>query len=307
MSKELDTPTAEAHKGNSPTPEVLSNAYLTWMEQAFNSKSNTVNMLRHVVKTTPTPLRKLRRKLRDGVPPLTEEEVELSQRGLDRSADQHEVIVSRFKVDLTRERLSCLFPCMWLNDEVINFYFKLLQERTRSIKGMPKCWFANSFFWTGLCGGSEWPYTYSYGRVRRWTRKAKVDIFDLDYMLFPINVGQSHWVVGVINVRERGFHCLDSLNNDVVSPNFVSFLRKYIADEHKDKKGTPLCDAEHWDFLPIVVPQQHNGFDCGVFTCFFAEYFSAEKVFDFSQDDMPLLRLRLTARLVKAEELWPEP
>merc|ERR1712137_1150818 len=56
MSKELDTPTAEAHKGNSPTPEVLSNAYLTWMEQAFNSKSNTVNMLRHVVKTTPTPL-----------------------------------------------------------------------------------------------------------------------------------------------------------------------------------------------------------------------------------------------------------
>jgi sentrin-specific protease 1 len=41
------------------------------------------------------------------------------------------------------------------------------------------------------------------------------------------------------------------------------------------------------------VPQQENGYDCGMFTCCFLEALSrGEETFNFSQKDMPYLRRR---------------
>eukprot|EP00811_Abedinium_folium_P002266 NODE_12076_length_1247_cov_6.458929.p1 GENE.NODE_12076_length_1247_cov_6.458929~~NODE_12076_length_1247_cov_6.458929.p1 ORF type:complete len:243 (-),score=82.07 NODE_12076_length_1247_cov_6.458929:365-1093(-) len=239
--------------------------------------------------------------------PLTADERELAARGLDEAANPKEIVASRFKVELTREQLLCLRPGQWLNDEVINFYYQPLQERTRITKGAPTCWFANSFFWPKLSGGVSCS-KYSYSEVRRWTIRAKVDIFALDYVLFPINVGSMHWTVGIIDFRERGFRFLDSMG---ATPNstFVPFLRRYLADEHKAKKGGPLADVDNWELLfsKTPVPQQHNGYDCGVFACYFTECFSAGRSFDFAQDDMPDFRLRLAARLMKATEHWEDP
>ena len=53
------------------------------------------------------------------------------------------------------------------------------------------------------------------------------------------------------------------------------------------------------------VPQQENGFDCGVFTCQFLETLSrGEECFNFCQQNMPYLRQRMiweigTARLME--------
>jgi len=41
--------------------------------------------------------------------------------------------------------------------------------------------------------------------VRRWTRDARNAIFgcDLDLVVVPINVSQSHWVLIIINIKVR--------------------------------------------------------------------------------------------------------
>ena len=46
-------------------------------------------------------------------------------------------------------------------------------------------------------------------------------------------------------------------------------------------------------------------YDCGVFTCFFADCFSAGKALTFEQEDMPTLRMRSAGRLFLPGSLTP--
>merc|ERR1740121_1922974 len=111
--------------------------------------------------------------------------------------------------------------------------------------------------------------------------------------------------MGAIDIRQKGFLYCDSMFSKP-HPNFVPFLRQYLDDEHKAKKGGPLDGIQEWDLLEpdAPIPKQKNGYDCGVFTCNFAESFSAAVFcgFGFTQDDMPALRQRLAARVMKADE-----
>lgn len=237
--------------------------------------------------------------------PLTAEERKLAERTLAEDECAGDIIANRFNVELIREKFWCLRPGEWLNDEIINFYLKLLQERTKNPGSARSCWFPNSFFWPKLSGADN--DTYSYKDVKRWTIKGKVDIFALDYVVFPMNICESHWALGAIDIRESGFRYFDSM---FVKPhrNFVPFLQRYVQDEHKARKGGPLAGVEDWDLLPSAspVPQQRNGFDCGVFTCFFADCLASGRELDFGQDDMPDLRLRLAARCARADEHWDD-
>ena len=40
-----------------------------------------------------------------------------------------EVLMEKFNISITREKLRCLRDGVWLNDEVVNFMVKLLQQR----------------------------------------------------------------------------------------------------------------------------------------------------------------------------------
>jgi len=245
---------------------------------------------------------------KEGVAPLSAEERQVAEEALHGPGRADEILASRFSVDLTRGQLQCLMPRTWLNDEVINFYCKLLQERSNASKSGPSCWFANSFFWNKLSGGpAKGNDEYNYKEVRRWTVKAKVDIFALDFVIFPMNIGESHWALGAIDMKAKGFRYFDSMTTRP-HRNFVPFLRRYLGDEHKQRKGGPLEGLDDWSLLTIEPPppQQNNCYDCGVFTCFFADRISAGRPLDFCQDDMPDLRLRVCARVVKADENWDD-
>ncbi|KAF9425292.1 SUMO1 sentrin specific peptidase 1 [Podila epigama] len=76
-------------------------------------------------------------------------------------------------------------------------------------------------------------------------------------------------------------------------------LRDYLQKESLDKLKTPF-DFEGWESLcPKNIPQQQNGFDCGVFTCMFIESKSRGMTkFDFSQQHMPLLRKKMVLSII---------
>ncbi|KAJ1031004.1 hypothetical protein NDA18_002229 [Ustilago nuda] len=191
-----------------------------------------------------------------------------------------------------------LKPKQWLNDEVINFYGNLIllrsneaeKKRTEAMaaakntppsptppagaagskkkgkktkltrpynKSLDTYWrvhFFSSFFWANL-------KQRGFDGVKRWTRR--IDIFSKDLILFPINLGNSHWVCGAINMRKHRFEYYDSMG--APNPSAFKLMRDYVTAEAKDKKKTEI-DLRGWrDMFSDESPQQENGFDCGVF------------------------------------------
>ena len=57
-----------------------------------------------------------------------------------------------------------------------------------------------------------------------------------------------------------------------------------------------LLDVASWtmDWTATGTPQQLNEEDCGVFSCYFANFLSVGEPLNFTQDDIPLFRRRMT-------------
>jgi sentrin-specific protease 1 len=62
-----------------------------------------------------------------------------------------------------------------------------------------------------------------------------VDLFDQDLVIIPINCGNSHWTLALINVRWRRFEYFDSLFGG--DGGRLRTLRRYLEDEHKARRG----------------------------------------------------------------------
>ncbi|EDO06364.1 Ulp1 protease family C-terminal catalytic domain protein [Babesia bovis T2Bo] len=220
-----------------------------------------------------------------------------------------EVLVDKFGIEITRKHLSCLHGLRWLNDEVINFYMELIQERNNyliadGIPDIPRCMCFNTFFFTLLCGGDNPNLEYNYKAVERWTTRKNVDIFDLDILLIPIHKNKTHWYLGVVDMRP-GSRCIltfDSLGGS--HRLFFKNIRRWLQDEHIHKKGKPLESIDDWKYnkqfqAERIAPMQYNGYDCGVFLCQYAECISIGKMFDFTQSDIKGKRTSMIQQILR--------
>lgn len=204
---------------------------------------------------------------------------------------------------VTRHDLAHLLDSEWLNDTCINAYLHLLRLRAKESmeKGgdLPRVWVFGSFFLTKLCGGVN---GYDYAGVRRITSRNKVDVFSLDKILVPFNLG-NHWTMACINMQLKRFEYYDSLGG--MSKSCIDALRRWLSDEWKDKKDASVpFDTSSWGtFVPKNIPLQRNGYDCGVFAILFGDYLAQGKPFDFTQEDMPALRATVIHRILQNEPL----
>ncbi|XP_076895700.1 putative ubiquitin-like-specific protease 1B [Bidens hawaiensis] len=199
-------------------------------------------------------------------------------------------------ITISGEVLRCLRPGAWLNDEVINLYLELLKEREKKEpKKFLKCHFFNTFFYKKLIGGRT---GYDYKSVRRWTsqRKLGYSLLECDKIFVPVHK-EIHWCLAVINKKEKKFQYLDSLGG--IDKQVMSVLAKYIVDEAKDKNGEDI-DVSAWkqEFVTDL-PNQENGFDCGVFMIKYADFYSRGLGLCFSQEHMPYFRLRTAKEILK--------
>lgn len=247
---------------------------------------------------------------------------------------QRGVIASMTGAQVEAHDIAKLRPGQWLNDEVINFYGQLIQQRANQAAPQPgdasPCWAVHvfsSFFWQNLT-------TRGYAGVRRWSRR--VDLFTKDVVLMPINLGQAHWVCAAIDLRLRRFAYYDSMG--MPSPAVLQRLRAYLADELKDKHGLALYLDDWEDYCAgDTSPQQSNGYDCGVFAAqtleqlsrrdpgvpypprleagafaqradpqalaLLREEYAGEYAWNFSQRDMPYLRRRMAYEIATKQLL----
>merc|ERR1711934_404941 len=125
----------------------------------------------------------------------------------------------------------------WLNDKAIEIYINLVVQMRDHHPELPDiALIKNSFFYTKLVQEG-----YVYANVKSWTRKMG-DLLAKDKILVPINQGATHWVLAVINIRDKRFEFYDALpsghhdfENDVLKN-----LRQWLSDESLDKRKESL-------------------------------------------------------------------
>ena len=135
---------------------------------------------------------------------------------------------------------------------------------------------------------------YNFERVGRWIDE---DMFiKKKKIILPINLGNSHWATAVISIEEQTIKYLDSSHQNRGN-RYLDALLKFVHDSWKKlNNGRNLPDSDKWILIGHTsdIPQQTNGYDCGVFCIMFAEHNAMNLALHFSQRDIPNTRQRIT-------------
>ncbi|KAL9410313.1 hypothetical protein AB3S75_044139 [Citrus x aurantiifolia] len=228
--------------------------------------------------------------------PLTKEEEAEVERAF--SANWRAVLVSHTEtgIDITGKILQCLRPGAWLNDEVINVYLGLLKEREkREPQKFLKCHFFNTFFYNKLACGNK---GYDFRAVKRWTSAKKLGygLIECDKIFVPIHK-QIHWCLAVIDRKDRKFQYLDSLKGR--DKKVLGDLARYFVEEVRDKCGKDI-DVSDWEQEFVLdLPEQANGFDCGMFLLKYVDFYSRGLGLCFDQSHMPYFRVRTAKEILR--------
>ena len=89
---------------------------------------------------------------------------------------------------------------MWLNDEIINFYMRMLIDKENSHEGIESSFALETHFYEKLMDLNK-TKMYSYDKVTRWTKKR--NIFKLKRLYLPINIRRMHWFLVVILMQVK--------------------------------------------------------------------------------------------------------
>lgn len=193
---------------------------------------------------------------------------------------KNQPVINKFNIVITREDIETLEPKVWLSDQVINFYFQMIAERSAKKKGrgLPLVFSNFTQFWNRYLAGLEKPELFDNGQLLRWTKN--IDLQKYDIILFPHNVGGNHWTMTAVDVKKKELRYYDSIGSHDCGLNKMQLVLAYLRVEYQARNGSEL--PGDWSLNTATdIPEQFNGFDCGVFSCQYAERVSRRAVFDF--------------------------
>jgi hypothetical protein len=193
-------------------------------------------------------------------------------------------------------------PNEWLHDEIMNSFINIQQREhlqyLSSQSSTPTTrvlMFMTTYFYAKLTQNNR----YNYEGVRRWTLQRFfrsnfpssmniTTIFDVSEIFIPINISNTHWVLIVINMREKVIHYYDSIEHDKsVQPlAYFEHLKRWIEDEARTKLNNDSYRAD--DFVwndHNEAPFQTNPYDCGVFVLMAIHYIVNDLPFDYNTDE----------------------
>jgi len=282
----------------SETSTVYSTKTSTCVDEAFSKLKLAKNKSESVKDNIPESLFRIKskknRNVPRGQPLLTNDDQEEAYQLINYTPD-HQTISSAFRLEVKGKNARTLAPRAWLDDEIINFYMEMINDRAKKTESSLKVWACNTFFFTTYT-------TQGYNKVRRWTKRQKIDVFSLDYMIIPVHL-QVHWTCCVIDMQTREITFYDSMRpgrNSNHGDDYCRSMLEYLKEEHKDKKGSVLPNIEDFKISTSNDnPQQNNGSDCGVFTCCMAENVSktGKLPFNFSCKEMEDIRKKMIVEI----------
>ena len=126
------------------------------------------------------------------------------------------------------------------------------------------------------------------------------DIFNLKYIICPVNEGNVHWVSAVIFMEEKKLQWFDSMGGTDMYR--LNGLLRYLKDEwNAKKKGQGEFNEDEWELVRCTAdtPRQSNGYDCGVFTCMICDFISKDQPLLFNQSHIHQCRDRIALSIMK--------
>ena len=194
--------------------------------------------------------------------------------------------------------LDSLNPRKWVKDLVIDEYFKILYKEYMNKPGTKqKIHFYDTGFYTYLTDQEK---GYNFKAV---SKKFK-NPFIFDKVFIPINSGRNHWLLAVIDIRNKIISVYDSMMSRSRCEKVFDNLTKWLKD-HAPIQFEGSIDS--WKQECANIPQQTNGFDCGVFTMKFADHvlYGKNKFEDmkFFTKDMPKYRSEIKSKIADEIDL----
>jgi sentrin-specific protease 1 len=191
-------------------------------------------------------------------------------------------------------------PGVWLNDNIVNAYMALINQRASTGTSARILVHAFSSFFAVHAHAHE--EKFFYANVSKWSKAAGVVVNDLDLALFPVHTGGNHWILAIIDFVKKRFCIFDSMGDTPQSSDMFKKLRAYVVLEGKKYSEFPVnfsLDAE-WKDCWLDGPKQQNGVDCGVFVCVAADFLSEGMPLTlFSQTNMVTARLRIVRDIMR--------
>lgn len=211
------------------------------------------------------------------------------------------------QVLINKSDIERLKPRNWFKDDIVNTYMILLGGDGNP--GSATSIFLSSLFFTKFTMterseiGSGKPDPGYYGQpaakrhelVKRWTRK--LDTTKGVKIFVPVNEGNYHWFMIMIDVKNKKVVSMDSLSSSRRDER--AEMLGWIEAEHASKQKP--FRLEDWSSVQKIVPKQKNGYDCGPFSCMFAAFMSNDKRMSFLQGDLPKMRKRIAWSILHAE------
>ena len=223
------------------------------------------------------------------------------QRMLQRQDDKRRLFYSsKLATHVLVENAITLAPGEWVDDQIINFYSHLCQLRSDDDQlrsdddiSLPKIWIARSNMYNLI-------KEVGTGKVRRWTKKVP-NLFELDLVLWQLNLNDSHWCSGQVDFNAMEIGLYDSMGTH--EHEFYGHMREWLKMEAVARSVD--LDLRDWKNVNMddSTPRQYNFYDCGVFSMMFVSYLALGKEFDFSQADMPVLRERIAFEIATGKLL----
>ena len=206
-----------------------------------------------------------------------------------RVTSMNQVMTSHHHITIKMEDLRRLLEPRFLNDKIVNIYLKMIEDRSFSLSRHIVAF--DTLFYPQLlqCG---------YKGVRTWN---KINLFDPHRkftILIPIHhPANKHWTLVSVNIRKKTILYLDSLGGS--DPVCLKAIQGFLKDEFLHTTGKPL-DIQNWSCkFPVGLPTQENSYDCGMFILKYSELISRGAPYNFSEQDLPLLRKRMVYEIMK--------
>ena len=115
----------------------------------------------------------------------------------------YEVAARKFNTHLLYRDLETLAPKKWLNDDVVDFYLRLVEEMVRSPYNDFHIF--NPQFWQILNSTAktvDGVEQCDYEKVKHWTNKVVPGWFQRRLVLIPVNVNGCHWTLVVVHNKK---------------------------------------------------------------------------------------------------------
>jgi Ulp1 family protease len=140
---------------------------------------------------------------------------------------------------------------------------------------------------------------YNYENVKRWLKYSGHFLSDFDKIFFPINVGNYHWTLVVVDLKQKSVSYYDSIPSSTEtkhSKRYCDGALSYINDVHS--RYEVAFDKSEWKIYTPKCPQQNDMSSCGVCVIANADFLSKDLLLNYEAKDLSSLRKKYALALL---------